>query len=225
MAIFTPGALIGAISGNLAGVNFVQAKHGAVLRKRQAGVHHATKAQLKQRTLFRTAQNAWNDLTEEERRAWRKAAPAFPVRNRLGHPSPYSGFQYFHHVKLLTLFHFALPFTTPPPLPRPSPYVSLELTFTAGGTYDVDVVAADEPSSPMFVLFASRPMTQKPITTFPFWRWIKSQLIPVFPINVQPDFDAILGPPGQGETIGVRAINFSPSGNASFPFETKTTML
>ena len=225
MAIFTPGPLMASISGNLLGVNFVKGKFGPYLRRRQSGVLHDTEAQLNQRALFRQVQSLWPELTEDERKAWRKAARDFPVTNRLGRPRPYSGFQLFTSVLLFNQFHFPLAITTPPPLPRAEPFVSLDLTFTAGGTYEIDVPVADLPTVAFAIFYAARPMTQNPITSFKRWRFVKSDFLAALPINVQPEFDTIFGPPDAGETIGVRAIGYLLSTNRSFPFETKTVML
>ncbi len=100
MAIFTPSAPVGSISGNLGGSCFVNSSGSKVIRKTQRVVKSRSFELRNNRSRFANYQRQWRELTESQQSAWRTYAISKPFTNRLGIPQNFSGFQIFVKTKL-----------------------------------------------------------------------------------------------------------------------------
>jgi len=93
MAIFSSSGVVGSVSGNAGGVNFVNGKGSKVIRKaRRAGSINDNKI-IKQQSVFATFARHWRTLSVDEQNAWRTYAFNSPRTNRLGLARQLSGFQ------------------------------------------------------------------------------------------------------------------------------------
>lgn len=95
MAIFRPGPIASIISGTINGINFVNAKGSAIMRKVLIRRNQVSNKQISQRAKMQTITNAWRSLTVPDQQSWRTAAASFPRINRLGLPRFLSGFQLY----------------------------------------------------------------------------------------------------------------------------------
>lgn len=99
MAIMKNSPLVGGISGNVGGVNFVNAQGGQVIRPAKLARHSLSEAQQRQQSRLSQAVSAWHRLQPEVRRMWRQFAEQWKRRNRLGIGAPITGYNlYLKHV-------------------------------------------------------------------------------------------------------------------------------
>lgn len=95
MAIFSTGVGIGAISGNVGGANFVNARGSKIIRKTRRPSPNNTAAQQKQQIKMAIFVRKWRELEEDERTAWATYAANRPASNRIGVSRQLSGYQSF----------------------------------------------------------------------------------------------------------------------------------
>ena len=95
MAIFRPSAIVGAISGNVGGVNFCNPSGSAVIRKAKTRTSPRSTDQLIASSTFASIAQTWRTLSLEKKKTWRTAALSQNFTNRLGVQRKLSGFQYF----------------------------------------------------------------------------------------------------------------------------------
>ena len=93
MAIFIPGGVVAAISGTLGGVNFVMGKQGPYCRKASPKRQLSSLSQLEHRQAMKLARFYWQDLSDDNRLSWQRAAANIPVYDRLGRLIKLSGWQ------------------------------------------------------------------------------------------------------------------------------------
>lgn len=95
MAIFKTGAIIGAISGTVGGVNFANPRGSKVVRRARRASANKTQPQMLIQARMATLISLWRRKPIEEQDAWRAAASQNPYPNRLGQSRQISGFQFF----------------------------------------------------------------------------------------------------------------------------------
>lgn len=84
MAIAKLSPLVGAVAGEVGGVNFVGSSRGLVLRGLPTTCARQSVTQARARSRFAAARRAWSQLTDAQRAAWRTAASGISVLNRVG---------------------------------------------------------------------------------------------------------------------------------------------
>lgn len=137
MSIFRSGPLVGPISGNLSGVNFVHARGSQVVRPAIFASDRATAPQLQRRALMSNITDRWREADPFVREAWTKAAATMLFRNRLGVPR--------HLSPLQLIFKYMLAGAPPGPLvPLEAPTLeilpapaSVSAIWRVGGFYNV----------------------------------------------------------------------------------------
>ncbi len=144
MAIFTPGAVVGSISGKLGGSVFVQAKKQAVVRFRPPPRLTPSQRQGDSKARFVNIQQSWRGLTSANKLAWRNAARATLNTNRLGKSSPPGGFQYFVQVNAELRNTTSNLLLAPPIGTKTRPPASISPSFTGAGLF-ATVVTGLEP--------------------------------------------------------------------------------
>lgn len=84
MALIKLTAIVDAISGKLNGTVFSRNKGGAYVRSRGVAVNPQTTAQSAVRSIFGSLSQAWRDLTDVQRNAWKSITADYPYQNSLG---------------------------------------------------------------------------------------------------------------------------------------------
>ena len=101
MAIYKAAPLIGGISGTLGGIAFANSKAGPIIRTRLRRTKTTNSRTLEMRVKLQSLRHAWQNMTDNQRTAWRQSAANYPNKNRLGTTSRLSGFQLFVKVNAL----------------------------------------------------------------------------------------------------------------------------
>lgn len=210
MAIIRPGAIIGAISGNLGGVCFIAGKGAPVARQRIHKKNSQTPKQISHRagTLFLS--QSWRTLTPAQRIMWNTAATKFPVTNRLGITSFASGFSLFLKVNAISRYAFALWSNIPPDGPETiPPHV---ITFTASTSGNIRFTFAPSITLVYFAkIFASRPFSDVVPKHIPNKRLMAvSTGIPPNVVDVTAAFHESFGIPTPGEIVLATVSIFTP---------------
>jgi len=119
MALFTPGPIVGQISGAEGGVVFSSNRYGPYIRRRAIPVNPQTPKQLKIRA-----------LTDKE--AWRSWAANSPITNVLGLKQILDGHAAFVQCNNALKFMGLPGITLPPVGPAPDPLTSMTSTYDIG---------------------------------------------------------------------------------------------
>ena len=218
MALITPGPLVGAISGRVGGLVF--RAHGAQSSVRIAPrqrVHSGEYAGYVEGNLSYLL-HQWNELTESQRRGWRRAALSIPRVNRLGVSSPISGrslFIKFHLEGKLAIYGVT---TYPPPLGETPPPLSLTAIFNSGTyTYNVTATFVSSPSGQNIALYAARTFRTYQTSRVPQWKLIGLVSTALLPYNIYSGFAARWGQITSGEYYHLKATCQNPSSMFSPP--------
>lgn len=123
MALFKPGAIIGAISGNLGGANFVASTSRPVVRAARRRVNTDQVANLSIRAYIKHLGVLWMGLTANQRNAWNTLASNIRWKDRLAQARTPSGREFFFSHNLPLLQAGITPDTTTTPLPLDASYV------------------------------------------------------------------------------------------------------
>jgi len=100
MALFRPGPLVGAISGAMGGVVFVQGRQMQVVRPRPNPIQPGTSLQVSQQRAYAQCCLEWRGLSAADRLTWEVAARNVPFVDRLGRRRSYSPFNLFMAVNM-----------------------------------------------------------------------------------------------------------------------------
>ena len=132
MAIFTPGATIGAASGSIGGTTFSHNKGGPYMRTRAIPTNPQTNAQTAQRSYIASASAGWRELVTVQHLAWVTWAQLHPAINALGNAVTLSGHQAFVQINARMLRDGQTPIAVPPIDVLPTPLTALTLTGDIG---------------------------------------------------------------------------------------------
>ncbi len=224
MAIIRTASLIGAISGQLGGSTFAHAKAGPYVRSARRGARPTTQAQSVQQSVFANVVRAWSILSAEQRRQWNRFASLQQRRNRLGISKAYSGYTLFLEHNSFIFAHRGAIQEDSPLTPRTNPIESFSATIGVFTPYQYTFLPAGPPADTLICLYASRPVSVRPRTTFHFWRLILAKIDPD-PVQVfTNEFNEILGPPQEDELIGLRMVQQTTTRLRAFPFQLQTTV-
>ena len=206
MAIFVPGATVGAISGNLGGVVFEAGGNGNVIKTRGMATNKLSQKQLAQRAKYQDTLNRWYAISEETRATWNRTARSFSITNRLGITRPISGWQLFFKA-VQTPYQAADPDNYPQSFVgfAESPQITASYSVYDSSWYLDIEEPIDGEVDEMYVWY-SRP--RKTIGYKNYYRWTR-----VYPFEVSPgswrwryisDVPAGLEDAQIGEVIGVK---------------------
>lgn len=206
MAIFTPGALIGGISGNVGGLNFANTRSGPVIRKALARTHKQTQPQINWRSLFSAVQRHWATLSSSSRTEWNTAATQIKLTNRLAIPKTLSGFQLFTKLNLEQNWGSPLVLHPPTILAKISSPTLVVLTASAAGNVVVNWTQPEGTAASFTYFFGARSISSRPAHHFKNWRYLMR-----IPTDGGPQVENItfgwntnLGPCIEGELIAVK---------------------
>lgn len=148
MAIFTPGPLIGGISGNIGGINFANPRGSKVIRKARRPQSNKSEIQLVSQAKLAIVINLWRRKPVAEQIAWKAAAAQIPLPNRLGQQRQISGYQYFIQVNTpleLQVTADVLDVRVPLPPTAVSTQVTATITFASSIANGIEMTFADLP--------------------------------------------------------------------------------
>jgi len=226
VAIIRLGHVIGAISGNLQGINYAQTRFGPVIRKRLQRVNKSTPAQLAQRALFQRVNLDWLTLSDSERLAWSKSASGFKFYNRLGLPFSLSGFGLFKKI-LLTKNAEGWPDITQPPIMQrtaaPKRFqISISSVFPS--LYFLTWDPPQSPASGNINFLLSRPFSSGAINYFTQWvgPWSITPKGPNY--DFKTEFLELWGEATAGERIGAQILFWDPPLLPSSPVRDSVTV-
>lgn len=206
MALYRPGPLTNAISGKIAGVDFVAGTRQLAVRKLRTPSSNTSAAQINNRANVGRVITAWNALTSNQRNAWNTTAAQMTTQNRLGLPKNISGRELFFRRNLRNLSFVGIAIqTTPPTQTTTSAPYQVALSNPMASQILVNVLGFPYGAGLQEFLWICRTFSGAPRNHFKNW---VPALAPGTPIpgntNLKPYFDALLGAPGIGERIAVK---------------------
>lgn len=138
MAKFTPGALVGQISGSVGGTVFSHNRFGPYMRRRAVPVTSTTPAALAAKAALAAGSTAWQAMAAADKLAWNAWALVNPVINSLGQAQTLTGHQAYTGLFARGTKLALTPPALPPLIPAPSPLVTLTQSCDiGGGTFDL----------------------------------------------------------------------------------------
>ena len=138
MAKFTPGALVGQISGSVGGTTFSHNRYGPYMRRRAVPVTSTTPAALAAKAALAAGSTAWQALAAASKLAWNSWALTNPITNSLGQTQTLTGHQAFTGLYARALRAASPTLELPPLEPAPAPLTSLTQTCDIGiGTFQL----------------------------------------------------------------------------------------
>jgi len=169
MALATPGALVGRISGDLPGCNVANTRFGPIVRAKPATPPAASPRQFEIARAYRLARSWWPALTELQRDAWRTLAANTLLPNRLAIGRHLTGQQTFIRYNFQSaLMGYASIDDPPDPWPFlwPTDFIP---TVTAGVSAVIGPTPPQLPGGDTFIIAAARPMTTHAVNRFARW--------------------------------------------------------
>jgi len=132
MAIMRPGPLAGQVSGRVGGVVFSRNRGGDYVRNGPSPTNPQTEYQVAVRNALAAASSAWDDLTDDQRMAWRSWANDNPVRNRIGESIRLQGNAAFVALNSRLVQTGSAVVDTPPLVSAPDPLLTVTGSFDIG---------------------------------------------------------------------------------------------
>ena len=201
MAIFRPGAIVGAISGSINGATFVHGPNGAVIRNRPQRAAPKGPGIEAMQSSMNQLQTEWADLTDDQRLSWRTAATDYDRKNRLGLASPLTGHQLFLKVNL-EMHSATEPFFSTPSVngtsegPR-----SFSVALSASGDLDWLADPPQGSSIGIFISFARLVFTPTPPRNVSKLVFLHRHLGTELDRDMRTEIEAIFGIPVVGQTM------------------------
>ena len=131
MALYTPGPMVGAVSGRVGGTIFSHNRGGAYIRNGVVPVLVQSGYTENARNALAACARAWGALTAEERQNWAAYTVENPVVNRLGQKKTLSGHMAYNALNTRLVQAGETPLDVPPNSGSPAPLTDL--------TADIDV--------------------------------------------------------------------------------------
>ena len=204
MAIFRPGALIGAISGRVGGAAFVVSSRGTIVRQPRYRTKRTTPILQITQTIFTANTRLWSTMLPATRSAWNTAAAAFFVTNRLGLHIHLSGFQLFIKYQSDSIVPTDVTNYLPPNMTAQPGLTLIVAAVTAGGPFNVQAAPIATTAYNRIDVWGARPFTSRP-RVFLRYRRLNFSYSPITVLtDIWAQFIADMGTPIAGETVGVR---------------------
>jgi len=145
MAIFLPGAAVGAISGSVGAQTFSHNKGGPYIRLRTIPTNPNTGYQQSARAYLANASQAFAALTTEQKIGWGLWAQLNPITNALGQSKPLSGHGAFVQSYCRCIGNGVGTLTDPPVGVAPDPLIALSIVVDEA-TNAADITFATTPT-------------------------------------------------------------------------------
>lgn len=204
MAIYAPGPLIGAISGNLGGVSFANPSGSKVIRRPRRSSVILTEEQVQQQSYVALFARSWASLEEDERAAWRTWAANRPKPNRIGVQRAQSGYQAFMEYHLAKAVVNTTVIPLPPKSFTPQSLYNFELTSAASSNILVNFT-----DDSLFVVrrafIYGRPLFRTSTPKFNnSWKLLGDMQTISSTFQVTPFWDEVFTHPIEGQAIAIR---------------------
>lgn len=224
MAKITPSAIIGSISGRIGGVEFAQTRNGIIVRKIGPKPKPTSTYAYYSRAQFQAATQYWATLPAATRAAWAEAAKQTTRTGALGQGRTFSGFTLYLHY-WLTGYWTRRSFSTLPVQPIVcAPEFLLLASFSAAGTYTLNVYPGVEAGSVSCAVYGG-PMT----TLYQGARPKRLTLLTLqsrasFPINLYSAWISHWAPLQQGQSVFLEVRSYLAQRLWSGPIFATTTV-
>ncbi len=205
MAIFETSSVVASISGKLNGVVFVNSKRAKVLRKTPTTTKGHSQDQVKIQADFLFINRQWQELTDNERLQWRRAAELVPTSNRLGVRRPLTGHQFFISENTRIYFQRIDIQEAPPALVRTQAIESPSLSnwAVADATWQT-TIPLPSTNEDFLEIWVSTQMTDSDVRQPAIRRKIFAERRSTFPNeNLRTDYEAEFGDPFAGQPLFV----------------------
>jgi len=142
MAIFSPGPVVGRISGGLGGHVFSHNRGGMYMRTRAVPCQPSTPYKTNAMNYFALASQAWKALTDVQRAGWKQWASENLVTNRLGEAKELVANAAYVQLNSRVLWALGTQIDDPPIGAAPTPLLTITLTTDLGvGTFQLAYTA------------------------------------------------------------------------------------
>ena len=218
MALIKLGGIIGGISGDLGGVNFVTSSKRTIVRQQRRPVADQSAGFLAQRSRITYLSHLWTTQTADTRAAWGTLASQQRWSDRLGLARQPTGREFFISHNSALLLCGLVPDTTTLPTPADtSTWTGISLSITGG---EIASVAFLQPLFGPYAKAAVRiqtffrptpqlvaPLFQNVAGPLPQkWRFVKWQPgVSNAALDLYPEAGGILGPLAVGQRLAVLA--------------------
>lgn len=214
MAIFTPSALIGAISGSVGGVTFQRPGSHQAIRARYSRGRPATLAQSTQRARYQFLNAAWETVRVSNFEAWANFARSHSFRNALGQARQPSARDAFIRFNLGPITPGISYYSAPGANPFSTDWPSLRIRVTFGSR-DVQIPPADVGFGDALVLDVGIGFTTAPRKTPRSMRFIMNTIVTSEFTPYGTPLAAVYPQPGNDNTYYFRVRRVSPFAMAS----------
>lgn len=155
MAIFTPGPLVGQISGRIGGIVASHNRGGAYWRNGSIPTRSTTIYAQQAKALLALTSAAWASLTGPQQQAWKTWATQNPVTNRLGQQITLAPHAAFVQLNTTIILAGGVAIAIPPIIPPPTALATLSVSASIAGpnaiTFTASPIGAD---NVLFILAA-----------------------------------------------------------------------
>ena len=142
MAIFTPGSIIGQISGKIGGTVFSHNKGGAYIRNGAIPTLVSSAAAIAAKNRVSVLSVAWSGLTDAQRAAWKLYAEQNTVINRLGNSITIPPLAHYISINSRLMASADTVLDVPPISAAPDPLDTITLTADIGaGDFEIAYTA------------------------------------------------------------------------------------
>lgn len=121
MALYTPGPMVGSVSGGIGNTVFSRGRYGAILRIGAIPGNRITEYTVTARNRLSSLSKAWAALDPEERMSWETWAGQHPIVNRLGISQVLQGSAAFIQLNARILTAGGTQIDVPPIVGAPAP--------------------------------------------------------------------------------------------------------
>jgi len=206
MAIFTPGAVIGQISGSIGGSTYSHNKGGPYIRNKAIPTTSTSEYALAIKSALSQVSQSWQGEDAATRIAWKEWAKTNPIVNALGQSRVLPG--HVAYIKLnATLLACGLdPLVLPPILPAPLPLTSLTVSADIGpGTFDISWTATPLAATDLLMVWAALVDSPGINHVENLYKLVaKSALAAASPLDIQTAVETRFGSASVGQVLHVR---------------------
>jgi len=212
MAIIRTGAVVGQISGSIAGTTYSHNKGGPYIRNRAIPTNPSSTKQLQRRADLATISTDWQNETAANRASWEEWARQNPIVNALGESILKSGHQAYVGLNTRILLASGTPISVPPVVARPDGFLTAVQAGDIGaGNVDFTFTAALVAGNQVELWAA---VTNSAGITYVenLYKFIAfSAVDQASPWSDQASIEADLGTLIVGQTLHIKAAQFDPA--------------